>query len=85
MAKTIVRDAARLDQLAQELKQLSAAIDNDVNVPERFDSTLAGELASADAEILTLAIGTVQRLQRWARFESTITERYTRLLPQVEA
>ena len=85
MAKTTLRDTARLEQLAHELKQLSAAIDNEVNVPERYDSTLAGELASADAEVLTLAISTVQRLAHWSRFEATITERYTRLLPQIEA
>lgn len=85
MAKTILRDAERLERLAEELKRLAASIDNEENVPERYDSTLAAELASADAELLSQSLKVVHRLQRWAMFETTVTERYTRLLPQVAA
>jgi hypothetical protein len=85
MARTILRDAHRLGRLAEELKALQAAIDNEENVPERFESTLAGELADADAELLSLATRSVTRLARWARFEAHVTERYTRLLPQSAA
>lgn len=83
MARTILRDDQRLAHLAEELKTLVAAIDNEENVPERYESTLAAELASADAELLSQSLKVVHRLQRWSMFETTVIERYTRLLPQV--
>lgn len=81
MARSIIRDSVRLEKLAVELTLLMAAIDNDENVPERYDSTLGGALASLDAAILSQAWLIVSRLERWAKFEQSRTERYTRRLP----
>jgi hypothetical protein len=85
MARTILRDSARLSQLVKELRELVQAIDNEENVPERYASTLAGMLADSDANDLMRCWETVGRLERWSRFESRTTERYTRLLPEVAA
>lgn len=78
MARTIIRDAVRLEALAGELAALQRALDNEENVPERYASTLAGELADADSERLTHAEHVVRRLGRWARHERWTPERYTR-------
>lgn len=83
MARTILRDAVRLEQLATELRALLDAIDNEENVPERYDSTVAGVLADFDAQNLTLAWEIVGRLKRWAQFPK-LGERYTRVLPGEE-
>jgi hypothetical protein len=83
MARTFLRDAARLDRLARELDSLLESLDNSENVPERYDSTLAGELAAADAELVARAKAVVFRLELWARFPASDRERYTRRLEPV--
>lgn len=80
MAKTILRDEVRLDRLHAELMKLAAAIDNEENVPSRYESNLAGLLADVDEHRLLAAAESVHRLLLWARFPNSDRERYTRII-----
>lgn len=78
MARTILRDAVRLEALDRELTALRDALDREENVPERFHSTLAGSLADLDAHVLTTAHDVIHRLGLWARYNNRPEEQYTR-------
>lgn len=85
MARTFLRDAARLNQLHAELVALRDTIDNDQVVPERYHSTLAGYLSESDQQVITQAILVAHRLELWARFPSVHADSYVRTQPEAVA
>jgi hypothetical protein len=63
-----INDAEWLDDLWGRLSMLADLIDREECVPERYASTLAGELAEADSRAIRQALYVIARIERWAGF-----------------
>lgn len=70
------RPVSSLEALHTTLSDLVDHIDNDENVPERYEGTAAATIARLDASILGLAASVVHRLMLWDKHPNVSPERY---------
>lgn len=73
-----------LEVLEATLKRLMAVIDDEHCVPERYENTAAGTLASFDADHLSLSLSIVQRIARTLRFPNSGPRYFAPLPSDVE-
>jgi hypothetical protein len=65
-----------LEALHKTLSDLVDHIDDDANVPERYEGTAKATIARLDTGILGLAAGVVHRLMLWDKHPNVSPERY---------
>jgi len=66
----------QLEETYRALSTLREYLDDDANVPERYESTLAGALASSDASAITTAIDVVHRLMLAKKYPEVSRDSY---------
>jgi hypothetical protein len=65
-----------LERLHATLRSLQDRIDDEANVPDRYQATAAGDLAESDAATLASAARVVHRLMVWDRHPNVWPARY---------
>ena len=71
-----IDDHALLAELAKMLDRIAAELNNEDNVPRRYDGSMFDVAASADVDALKNASNVLARLGRWAKLPEPWPERY---------